>query len=94
MSSLDKKSLQMDMYLVKSYLYQILKGNRPLLKLGVDYCHSVGVLHRDLKPQNLLIDQNGKIKIADFGLAKQVHTPKFNTHEVVTLWYRCPEVSQ
>lgn len=71
--------------LIKSYLHQLL--------LGVAYCHSHRVLHRDIKPQNLLIDVQGNIKLADFGLARAFGVPvRTYTHEVVTLWYRAPEI--
>jgi len=70
---------------VKSYLYQMLSA---LL-----YCHTHRVLHRDLKPQNLLIDKSNSLKLADFGLARAFGLPvKTYTHEVVTLWYRAPEI--
>ncbi|XP_071439939.1 cyclin-dependent kinase 1 [Hetaerina americana] len=70
---------------VKSYLYQILQA--------ILFCHQRRVLHRDLKPQNLLIDGKGTIKIADFGLGRAFGIPvRIYTHEVVTLWYRSPEV--
>jgi len=71
--------------LIKSYLYQLLKG--------ICFCHQHRVLHRDLKPQNLLIDRKGNLKIGDFGLARAVGIPlRTYTHEVVTLWYRAPEI--
>ena len=50
-------------------------------------------MHRDLKPQNLLVSMNGQLKIADFGLARAFIPPlRPFTHEVVTLWYRAPEI--
>ncbi len=110
----------------QSYLHQILTG--------MDFCHGRRVLHRDLKPQNLLISTDGTIKLADFGLARafgvplRAYThevchcstasgplfllpplfsfsplvaveiaatplhPRMLTRQIVTLWYRAPEV--
>ena len=83
MDSANGKGLEMK--LVKSLLYQLLKG--------VDYIHKNKVLHRDLKPQNLLISKDNIVKIGDFGLARGYGIPVKNyTHEVVTLWYRPPDV--
>eukprot|EP00257_Ricinus_communis_P023483 XP_015583478.1 probable serine/threonine-protein kinase At1g54610 isoform X1 [Ricinus communis] len=71
---------------VKCYMQQLLQG--------LDHCHSRGVLHRDIKGSNLLIDNNGILKIADFGLAS-FYDPTYIqplTSRVVTLWYRPPEL--
>jgi len=66
------------------------------LCLGIEFCHAHSVLHRDLKPQNLLIDHRQKeltLKLADFGLARQFDNPaRRYTPEVVTVWYRAPEL--
>ena len=62
---------------VRSYLYQLLKG--------VGFCHQNKVLHRDLKPQNLLVSNDGQLKLADFGLARAFGIPvRSYTHEVVS----------
>jgi len=59
---------------------------------GIFACHCRLILHRDLKPQNILIGHEG-LKIADFGLARTFSLPMRSiTHEVVTLWYRAPEI--
>lgn len=82
---LDKKKHVMVPALVKSYLHQLLEA--------LAYCHLNRILHRDLKPQNLLVDAQGHIKLADFGLARAFNIPlRAYTHEVVTLWYRAPEI--
>ncbi|KAG1471483.1 hypothetical protein G6F56_002094 [Rhizopus delemar] len=75
----------LDVTTIKSFMYQLLKG--------IAYCHENRVLHRDLKPQNLLINTQGELKLGDFGLARAFGIP-VNTfsNEVVTLWYRAPDV--
>ncbi|XP_068639310.1 probable serine/threonine-protein kinase At1g54610 [Aristolochia californica] len=71
---------------VKCYMQQLLRG--------LDHCHSRNILHRDIKGSNLLIDNNGILKIADFGLASIFDPERRHplTSRVVTLWYRPPEL--
>lgn len=70
---------------IKSYMLMTLKG--------LEYLHKNWILHRDLKPNNLLLDRNNILKIADFGLARTFGSPsKVYSHQVVTRWYRAPEL--
>ena len=82
----ETKDFKQNIKLIKMYLLQLLKA--------IAYCHSHRILHRDLKPQNLLIDRTcNALKLADFGLARAFGIPvRPYTHEVVTLWYRAPEI--
>jgi len=81
----DSLNGEIDPDIVKSFMFQLLRG--------LSYCHSRNILHRDLKPQNLLINKSGELKLADFGLARAFGIPvRCYSAEVVTLWYRPPDV--
>jgi len=72
---------------VQYFVYQILRG--------LKYVHSANVVHRDLKPQNILVNKDCELKICDFGLARGFGEGEEDcdfTHYVVTRWYRAPEV--
>jgi serine/threonine protein kinase len=73
----------MDHVSIKSYMYQILNG--------VKWMHSHNIIHRDLKPQNILVS-NGLVKIADFGLSRVIDEGCVLSTQVVTQWYRAPEI--
>ncbi|KAI3763069.1 hypothetical protein L1987_53519 [Smallanthus sonchifolius] len=71
---------------IKCYMEQFL--------CGLEHCHSRGILHRDLKGSNILVDNNGIVKIGDFGMAIKFEPGQEEplTSRVVTLWYRAPEL--
>ncbi|CCH44111.1 Mitogen-activated protein kinase hog1 [Wickerhamomyces ciferrii] len=83
-------SVQFSEYHVQSFLYQIL--------CGLKYIHSADVIHRDLKPGNILVTLQGNLKICDFGLARGIsqqflrHRSSTITNYVATRWYRAPEL--
>lgn len=55
--------------------------------------HSHGLIHRDIKGGNILINEEGVVKIADFGLARDLASSQFYTSKVVTRWFRPPEIA-
>jgi cyclin-dependent kinase 7 len=64
-----------------------------MLGRAVWFCHENFVLHRDIKPNNLLIAADGEVKLADFGLARGFSDPyRAMSHQVITRWYRPPEL--
>ncbi|GAA5850646.1 hypothetical protein JCM9279_006373 [Rhodotorula babjevae] len=70
---------------IKSWMLMTIKG--------LDFCHQNWILHRDMKPNNLLISADGVLKLADFGLAREYADEAAKmTCQVVTRWYRCPEL--
>ncbi|KAJ6794404.1 mitogen-activated protein kinase 4 [Iris pallida] len=107
MMPVNKRSFR-DVYLVYELmdtdLHQIIKSSQTLsndhcqyflfqLLRGVKYLHSANVLHRDLKPGNLLINANCDLKICDFGMARTTgRKDQIMTEYVVTRWYRAPEL--
>ena len=70
-----------------------IKGWMIMLTRGIEYCHRHFILHRDLKPNNLLISPSAELKIADFGMAREMADSGIRmTSLVITLWYRPPEL--
>jgi len=88
---LDSQSGPLPIETVQTLCFQLLEG--------INYCHTRGILHRDLKPQNLLVSKVNSatnthvLKLADFGLARSFGIPvRSFTPDVVTMWYRAPDI--
>ncbi|CEM01517.1 unnamed protein product [Vitrella brassicaformis CCMP3155] len=80
-----KKPGNLTITAIKKYARQVLSA--------LAYMHMNYIVHRDLKPQNLLLDSSGDLKVGDFGLARCHVSPSHpGTHDVVSLWYRAPEL--
>ncbi|XP_056262076.1 cyclin-dependent kinase 12 isoform X2 [Pseudoliparis swirei] len=71
---------------IRSFMRQLMEG--------LDYCHKNNFLHRDIKCSNILLNNRGQIKLADFGLARLYISEESRpyTNKVITLWYRPPEL--
>ncbi|XP_067301495.1 cyclin-dependent kinase-like 4 [Pseudorasbora parva] len=76
----------LDPHRVRKYLYQILRA--------VGFCHQNNIIHRDVKPENVLVSQLGVVKLCDFGFARTVSDApgEVYTDYVATRWYRAPEL--
>ncbi|NWW77860.1 CDKL2 protein, partial [Climacteris rufus] len=70
---------------VRKYLFQIMRG--------IAFCHSHNIIHRDVKPENILVSQSGVVKLCDFGFARPLAASgEAYTDYVATRWYRAPEL--
>ncbi|XP_013358232.1 PREDICTED: cyclin-dependent kinase-like 2 isoform X2 [Chinchilla lanigera] len=75
----------LDYQVVQKYLFQIING--------IGFCHSHNIIHRDVKPENILVSQAGVVKLCDFGFARTLAAPgEAYTDYVATRWYRAPEL--
>lgn len=69
---------------VRKFMYQLLRG--------VDYCHAHNIMHRDVKPENILVSREGVLRLCDFGFARHMSSRGKYTDYVATRWYRAPEL--
>lgn len=88
LGSIIKSQQELSIAHIQFFLYQVLRGMK--------YIHSAGILHRDLKPRNLLVNGNCDLKICDFGLSRadipELYEAGAMTDYISTRWYRAPEL--
>ena len=81
----ETNAVKVKIFIMQDIMRQIIQG--------LKYIHSQTIMHRDLKPQNILINSKGDVKIADFGLGRIVGKRLITmSKEIETLWYRSPEL--
>ncbi|XP_052068901.1 cyclin-dependent kinase-like 4 isoform X15 [Mytilus californianus] len=85
LDELEKCPNGLDENTVRRILWQVLKG--------VEFCHVHNIIHRDVKPENILVSKSGVVKLCDFGFARTLAQPgESYTDYVATRWYRAPEL--
>lgn len=84
LQEIEKSTLGIDLIVAKRLIFQLLQA--------LNYCHLQGVVHRDVKPENLLISSTGVLKLCDFGFARTYKSGQKLTEYVSTRWYRAPEL--
>eukprot|EP00043_Microstomoeca_roanoka_P014475 m.143551 g.143551 ORF g.143551 m.143551 type:complete len:425 (-) comp16020_c1_seq3:326-1600(-) len=85
LDELDANPKGLDEIHVKKITFQVLKA--------LEYCHANNVVHRDVKPENILISKDSVVKLCDFGFARTLGGPgAIYTEYVATRWYRAPEL--
>jgi renal tumor antigen len=89
--------------LMDANLYEMIRGRRHYLKpeliqslmyqlcKSLDHMHNKGIFHRDIKPENILVEENSKLKLADFGSCRGIYSKQPYTEYISTRWYRAPE---
>lgn len=84
-TELNRRSEPLHIDLTRKYTHDLLEA--------IDILHGKMILHRDIKPDNILIDRSGMLKLADFGLAKKASfLQRRKSNAIVSLWYRSPEI--
>jgi serine/threonine protein kinase len=82
---LNRRQGPLNIDLTRKYIKDLLEA--------IDILHGKMIMHRDIKPDNILIDKGGKLKLADFGLAKKASfLQRRKSNAIVSLWYRAPEI--
>ncbi|CAG0913622.1 unnamed protein product [Notodromas monacha] len=84
LQEMEKYPKGMSLDLTKNMVWQTLQA--------IDYCHAQNVIHRDVKPENLLLTKDGVVKLCDFGFARTLNPGDNYTDYVATRWYRAPEL--
>lgn len=85
LDDLDANASGLDETYIKKITWQVLRG--------IEFCHANNIIHRDVKPENILVSKDGIIKLCDFGFARSLAGPgAMYTDYVATRWYRAPEL--